>query len=347
MRIQPLLAWRHRRPLLTLVLMLCAAGVLVGPTQAVSGLVGRSLDFVLAMAMPAPSQSIGSAPVVAVPDEPSSSHLARFERGWASGAAISNIEAAAAAERTGFSEARASEDASAESAGSALGRSLGVGDGGGSPGAQSPSSRTYEGPYGGAGGASSSSGLSGPGGFTLASLVNTLEPTGLPDDADSDARARHEMVREALGLVDFAGVGDFTQWPARAGDTDQFEASSSGPPAAATAEPLPLSEAGTSGARGSTPMARSSDASAPPTSTETARDDWPARLGTDATPGLADAISVSGLEVALTPAASPTGRRDTMVDGLIVEALSIPEPQSFALLALGFCTWVVYRRRYS
>jgi len=52
MKTQRFWVWRQRRWVLTIFFILCGVGVMVGPTEALSGLVGRSIEFLLTMSAP-------------------------------------------------------------------------------------------------------------------------------------------------------------------------------------------------------------------------------------------------------------------------------------------------------
>jgi len=52
MQTQRFWVWRQRRWVLTIFFILCGVGAMVGPTEALTGLVGRSIEFLLTMSAP-------------------------------------------------------------------------------------------------------------------------------------------------------------------------------------------------------------------------------------------------------------------------------------------------------
>ena len=191
MQTQRFWVWRQRRWVLTIFFILCGVGVMVGPTEALSGLVGRSIEFLLTMTAPsAPAANLH--PAAAPRPVPPISNALGYEGLGAIAARRS--DASGPAESDASADGVASSDDSLPSDGLSSSINAGSpGSAGASPAAGGSGSSRSSGAPSGAGGG-------GGGGGTAGSATSSADPTS--NEEQSGMLSLDDIAELGTGLTD-------------------------------------------------------------------------------------------------------------------------------------------------
>jgi PEP-CTERM motif-containing protein len=193
MQTQRFWVWRQRRWVLTIFFILCGVGVMVGPTEALSGLVGRSIEFLLTMTAPsAPAANLHPA-AAPRPVPPIGTASGYYEVLTAIAARLSDASAPAD-DASGPADGVASLDDSLPSDGLSSSINAGSpGSAGASPAAGGSGSSRSSGAPSGAGGG-------GGGGGTAGSATSSADPTS--NEEQSGMLSLDDIAELGTGLTD-------------------------------------------------------------------------------------------------------------------------------------------------
>ncbi len=199
-------AWRHRRAITTLVIILCAAVVIVGPTQAISEVAGRSLNLLRSLARPRDAQQASKAPSQ-TPASNSAAPRVAISTGQAAGSlpavAIESVTAAsvlADARATTTTPAANANDQAVAGSGGGNGQSGRSSSGGGQGRSSGSGGASSSGSGGGSGGAGGSASAEPSAAGAEEPLVDpTVEPSSLRLSTPNEALLSHLIDKDNLG----------------------------------------------------------------------------------------------------------------------------------------------------